>query len=326
MNPSLTVSQVQRPLIDYTITRPSQTASPDAKEGRSSSVSQDWTPEERKQFEKEAEFLSDLGAGATALKRLHLHYDHEKAAKTEQAIIVDKAHPKHMPPPAPKKNVFVQTGALTAREYRNRLRLWPVVAARFIISAIQVTFSAITFASCARDLVKASQPGANGGDSVPMTTAQQFGQQIILVQQSVAQVAFSIFMSAGFQMIFLLPQERAVFLREYTSNYYGINAYLTAKLTWEVPQIVLHSLIVLTIPYFAYGMNSPYYFIFPLLVLFGITGSTLGLLLVSINPDSGELPILLGPLVMATLPNIFSSIFKPLPQVWAGRDSQDGQE
>ena len=75
---------------------------------------------------------------------------------------------------------------------------------------------------------------------------------------------------------------------------------------------------ILSIPYFLFGLNSSFVYIYLLCILTGLAGSAMGFFLAALWPDNAQISVLFGPLVLATLPNVFGGIFKPLPEIWVG--------
>lgn len=77
-------------------------------------------------------------------------------------------------------------------------------------------------------------------------------------------------------------------------------------------------MMILLIGYELFGMNSNFLWIYLIAVLSGLSGTAIGFFLACMMPDTAQVAILFGPLVLSTMPNVFGSIFRPLPEIWIG--------
>lgn len=67
---------------------------------------------------------------------------------------------------------------------------------------------------------------------------------------------FILLVSAAMQTIMNIPNERKVFLREYSSNLYSVSAYLTSKMLVELPLLLLHSILLFSVVAICYSVQG----------------------------------------------------------------------
>ena len=58
------------------------------------------------------------------------------------------------------------------------------------------------------------------------------------------------------------PEERAVFLREYSNGMYGVKTYFFAKVMADIPNMILIPIFYGSIIYFAIGLNTVHWWKF----------------------------------------------------------------
>lgn len=64
------------------------------------------------------------------------------------------------------------------------------------------------------------------------------------------------FLSSAMAVVFTFPAEREVFLREYTSNMYGLPAYYLGRSSIDLPSAIIGPTFTASVCYFIVGYNA----------------------------------------------------------------------
>jgi hypothetical protein len=97
------------------------------------------------------------------------------------------------------------------------------------------------------------------------------------------------------------PEERPIFIREYSTNHYSVAAYFGAKLVMEAVVTAVQVTISLTITYYFMDLSASFLTLWTVLYLMAMTSTAIGLLVGSAVKDAG--------MAMEFMPAIF------LPQI-----------
>eukprot|EP00392_Amoebophrya_sp_AT5.2_P006844 g6856.t1 len=249
------------------------------------------------------------GVGPNCLKLLHMKFKRgqvELEAENQKALLdlVD------VPP------FCGQLGALTKRSFRGKLRdPFAAIVNRLLVPTITILAQGLVYVNCGRQLRSGIGP-----DGHPLVSESQWTGKLTEINNATCNILFSVFISSGFAQLTTLPQERAVFLREYTGRYYGVSAYLLSQLLADLPLLLatvlcLDGSYVCIGPYYMFGLNGNLLFHLYLNLVGAVAGAALGVLMSTLAPNSATIPVLYAPLILSTLPNAFSGIFRPLSQV-----------
>jgi len=119
-------------------------------------------------------------------------------------------------------------------------------------------------------------------------------------------ISIGMFMSSMMPVVLNFPAERAVFLKEYSSNMYGVAAYFFGRQSIELPLVVLFPILVSAICYYIIGFNSynaGKWFIFTLFMIAqSLCGNALGILAGSAFSDpkvaTNVVPLFMLPLMV----------------------------
>lgn len=128
---------------------------------------------------------------------------------------------------------------LFKRESLNVRRDWTAVFIRVVIMGTLALFIGLIFF----DVGSADKLDA-------FSLQSQFGAMMVIL--------ITCMMSAVQLAMFVYPEQRPIFLREYSTNHYSVFSYLMAHLTFEAILVALKVLIVVTIIYFMVGLSGSY--------------------------------------------------------------------
>ncbi|CAD7967982.1 unnamed protein product [Amoebophrya sp. A120] len=274
-----------------------------------------------------------LGVAPNALKRKFL--DQTKHTKYLQEIPVTNEMELET---AQFQGFCSQLCLLLHRETVHRHRDPFGLLFRFVIPTLQILFYSLSFLNLGRQLVDGSEnDGTAFYDSSTMTpitlemiqsgqmTPEQSWTAKFLVMKYTAKIidiygaagftAWVVLMSGSSALSLAVPQERPVFLREYHSNLYKVSAYMVAKLVVELVLITLQTIIVMTIPYVAWGLPCNWFAWVAIALLLGISGSGIGVLLSTANAKAPDRALMMAPLLLSTLPTCFSGSFRPVREM-----------
>lgn len=113
----------------------------------------------------------------------------------------------------------------------------------------------------------------------------------------------AVFMSSSMTVVLTFPAERAVFLREYSSNMYSVSSYFFGRSTTELPFVIIFPMIMGAISYYIIGFNDynpgKVFFFMLILVFQSLCGNAVGILVGSIFSDvkvaTNVVPVILLP-------------------------------
>jgi len=135
--------------------------------------------------------------------------------------------------------IFTQTQMLFAREFTNLVRDTTALGARFFLTTFLSVLIGVIF------LNVGEEPRDN-----QTSTQSQFGALVMLALMSMfgtAQPALLAF-----------PQERPVFLREYSTNHYSVFSYFISRLTMEAFITAVQIFVMVVITYFLVGFHGSF--------------------------------------------------------------------
>jgi ABC-type multidrug transport system ATPase subunit/ABC-type multidrug transport system permease subunit len=161
---------------------------------------------------------------------------------------------------------LTQTQLLFQREILNLRRDTHAVAARYGISIFMGILIGVIFLNVGK-----SDP------TVPSNLQSHFGALVMVTLTSMfgtAQPALLAF-----------PSERPVFLREYSTNHYGVASYFISKLTMEATLTALQVLLQSLILYYMIGFQAMYGLFFACIYALGMTSTALAVFLGSSVED-----------------------------------------
>jgi len=224
------------------------------------------------------------------------------------------------------KGFCVQTCALFQREVTEQRRGWVTsILLRLGIPLFQIIILALAYVWCGSEIFRLDKevlvPGGRLDEELSETPTfvpkekSDFTMKINETSNAITNIVFVIFIQSGFAQLQSFPKERAIFLREYTANFYSISAYLASKFYWELILLILTVCLNLTTPYFMLSLNGSYSLYFVFCLVAGFSGGSVGLFLSALFPADVQTAGLIAPVVMVSLPNSVSGIFRPLPDV-----------
>eukprot|EP00392_Amoebophrya_sp_AT5.2_P008125 g8144.t1 len=223
-----------------------------------------------------------------------------------------------------------QLGLLLKRELAHRVRDPYGLVFRFLIPTLQILFYSFSFLHLGRELVRGENPLGeaffdNNEEKLDANTAEgklrlkslqgMFTAKIIEVYGAAGFVAWVVLASGASSLSLAVPQERAVFLREYHSNLYKVAAYMIAKLFTELGLIFVQTLFVMTLPYVSWQLPCLWTSWVAISMLLAISGSGFGVLLATANAKAPDRALMMAPLLLSTLPTCFSGSFRPVAEM-----------
>ncbi|CAB9512460.1 Putative white-brown complex homolog protein 30 [Seminavis robusta] len=174
----------------------------------------------------------------------------------------------------------VQIGMLFSREMRNLRRDTMAVGARIGLTSFLSLLVGIIFLDVGEQ-----------DSSVNEYRQSQFGALVMVLMMSMfgtAQPALLAF-----------PEERPVFLREYSTNHYGVLPYFMSRLTIELVLTALQILVQVLITYFMVGFQSNFLFFYLTVYALAMSSTALAVMLGCAveDPKLGQemLPLLFVP-------------------------------
>eukprot|EP00392_Amoebophrya_sp_AT5.2_P010869 g10936.t1 len=215
--------------------------------------------------------------------------------------------------PRERPNCCTQVRALLIREIQSTYRNTFSLMFRVLTPIVQVALYSIAFWSTGRYLAQGQEIGP-AGELVPLTERAQFSARIRDLFISIATVYFMSF-TAGAQVVLLnIPAERAVFLREYTSNMYSTWAYLLSKMLVELPITMFQTLVIAGIIRGGYGYNSSFFWMWLLLFLSMTSGGAVGVAISTLT-SRAEVSLVLLTVITNTIPACFGGVMRALSQI-----------
>ncbi len=215
--------------------------------------------------------------------------------------------------PRARPSCMAQLYCLTKREVSHTFRSLFSLIFRTFTPVIQVVLYSIAFMNTGRNLATGVEIGPDG-NLQPMTSRAQFSARIRDLFISIATVYFMSF-TAGAQVVILnIPKERAVFLREYTSNLYSASIYLLSKMLVELPITLFQTLLIAAIMKGGYGYNSGFLEMWLLLFLSMSSGGAVGVA-ISTSTTMPEVSLVLLTVITNTIPACFAGVMRALSQI-----------
>lgn len=211
---------------------------------------------------------------------------------------------------AQQRPFMTQLYSLTKREYQDKLRNWQLLTFRSVVPFLQVFIQGLVFWSIGRGGLRTGQTveGANASSADFLNMAKN-------LEGPLMNLHFVMFGACGQQALINIPLERPIFIREYKANMYSIPAYLTAKVLWELPQMMFICFVVLATGFIFLGLNGSFLIHYCLLLFTALSGGAIGLLLACVAPGVPEIAVTFAQLALATLPNAVSGIFRPISEI-----------
>jgi ABC-type multidrug transport system ATPase subunit/ABC-type multidrug transport system permease subunit len=192
---------------------------------------------------------------------------------------------------------FVQTKLLFLREVRNLHRNTKNLAARTAMTVMGSVLGGIIF----------FQVGKNSYTNF-INLQSTFGGLLTSLLANV--------FSTALPSLVAFPEERPVFLREYSTNHYGVGAYFASRLTMEALVTATQACISTILTYFLMGLSAGYGTFWSVCYMLAMTSTALGVLVGCGVKDPGVavefLPMIFMPQIL------FSGFFVPpdLIPVW----------
>lgn len=183
-----------------------------------------------------------------------------------------------------------QTKLLFAREVVNFHRNKHALKARTAMSVAISTFIGIIF----------------------FDVAQSDFTQYINVQATFGAILMALLanvFSTVLPSLLVFPQERPVFLREYSTNHYGVAAYFASRMTMEFIVTAIQVTVSCTITYFCAGFEGSFAILYLDAYVLAMTSTALGVLLGSSAEDPSTAIELLPGAIMPQI--LFSGFFTP---------------
>lgn len=171
-----------------------------------------------------------------------------------------------------------ETLILFERELLNVKRDWTVLFTRIVIMGTLSFFIGLIFF----DVGNADKLDA-------FTLQSQFGAMMVIL--------ITCMMSAVQLAMFVFPEQRPIFLREYSTNHYSVVSYLMAHLTIEAVLIAVKVFIVVTIIYFMVGFSGNYFAYVLLTFMLSMSITAQATCAVCLGGDNVKLATQLMPLI-----------------------------
>mmetsp|Transcript_30128 Transcript_30128/g.61539 ORF Transcript_30128/g.61539 Transcript_30128/m.61539 type:complete len:665 (-) Transcript_30128:343-2337(-) len=136
---------------------------------------------------------------------------------------------------------YMQVGMLFKREVIHNWRNKKGVGARFVFTAfLSLLVGSVFF-----------QVGAEGSYYDPSEFNSHFGAMVMILMTSMFGTAMPTLLS--------FPEERPVFVREYSTNHYGVIAYFVSRLAMEALITFFQVLLLLVITYFMVDLQTNFF-------------------------------------------------------------------
>lgn len=136
---------------------------------------------------------------------------------------------------------FTEAKLLFAREITHNTRNKKAVGARFAFTTFLALLVGCIF----------FQVGSAGGYDDPSRMNSHFGAMVMILMMAMFGTAMPTLLS--------FPEERPVFLREYSTNHYSVLAYFMSRLAMEALITFLQILLLLLIAYNMVNLTSPFF-------------------------------------------------------------------
>ena len=191
---------------------------------------------------------------------------------------------------APRPGFYTQTGMLFSREINNLHRDKAALGARFGLTiGLSLLMGTIFWDVGASDLSDRTNLNSSFGAMTTVMLMSMFGT---------AQPALLSF-----------PEERPVFLREYSTNHYGVASYFASRMTMEFIVTAVQVTVSCVITYFCTGFNGNFAIFYLDAYVLAMTSTALGVLLGSSAEDPSTAIELLPGAIMPQI--LFSGFFTP---------------
>eukprot|EP00529_Nitzschia_sp_RCC80_P009532 CAMPEP_0113467786 /NCGR_PEP_ID=MMETSP0014_2-20120614/15001_1 /TAXON_ID=2857 /ORGANISM="Nitzschia sp." /LENGTH=765 /DNA_ID=CAMNT_0000360119 /DNA_START=192 /DNA_END=2489 /DNA_ORIENTATION=+ /assembly_acc=CAM_ASM_000159 len=193
---------------------------------------------------------------------------------------------EHVPPPG----IPAQTRALFHREIKNLYRNTHALKTRTAMTlAISLVIGALFYQV------------AKGDFSEYIYVQSTFGALLMALTANIFATVLPALTS--------FPDERPVFLREYSTNHYSILSYFMSRLTMEVAISAIQVTISTIITYFMVGFSLSYWQLWTAVYLMALTSNGLGVMIGSIAETASTAMELLPAVFMPQI--LFSGFFVP---------------
>jgi ABC-type multidrug transport system ATPase subunit len=173
-----------------------------------------------------------------------------------------------------------QIAMLYAREYKNVIRDLSAMGGRFGSAIFLSLLIGVIFYDV-----------GNQPSDVAQNLNSQFGALIMVMMMGM--------MGTAQQALLAFPQERPVFLREYSTNHYSVGSYFLARLTVEAIVTAAQILVMVVISYFLIGFKSDFGMFYLILYALAMASTAVAVLLGCAieDPKLGQemLPLLFVP-------------------------------
>jgi energy-coupling factor transporter ATP-binding protein EcfA2/ABC-type multidrug transport system permease subunit len=192
----------------------------------------------------------------------------------------------HSPPPG----IGEQTEALFRREIKNLYRNTRALKARTAMTlAISLLIGALFFQVATYEF------------NVFINIQSTFGALLMSLTANV--------FSTALPALTTFPEERPVFLREYSTNHYSIVSYFLSRLTMEFAITAIQVTVSTVITFFLVGFSLPYWQLWTAVYLMALTSSALGVMVGSAAETATTAIELLPAVFMPQI--LFSGFFVP---------------
>ena len=155
---------------------------------------------------------------------------------------------------------FTQVAMLLKRELQSMARNRKPLVARYAFTTIMSTLVGVLFRGIGSE-----------GDTDFVTFQAHFGALVLVLMLSMFGTAMPSLLS--------FPEERPVFLREYSTNHYSVGAYFASRLTTEALVTFPQMLLSLTITYFLIELLMPFSYMLAVLYMLAMTSTAVAVLL-----------------------------------------------
>jgi ABC-type multidrug transport system permease subunit len=227
---------------------------------------------------------SDVEKGTSASPK----FMHQETPPSEHELVVETKD---------RIGLLVQTRCLFAREVRTFQRNKKLLGTR----------TAMTFFISIMGGVLFWQVGDSDYSSF-INVQTTFGGVLVALLANV--------FSTAVPSLVAFPEERPIFIREYSTNHYSVAAYFLAKLVMEAVVTAVQVTVSLTITYYFMDLSAPYLALWTALYVMAMTSTALGLLVGSAVKDPGVAMEFLPAIFMPQI--LLSGFFVPpdLIPVW----------
>lgn len=192
---------------------------------------------------------------------------------------------------APPPGIVTQSGLLFMRELHHMHRDWTVTFSRVVVSSVVGLFLGLLFLD------------VGDTDKSERLLMQSYlgGVMIILCAMMIVQMQVS---------MFVIPDERPIFLREFSTNHYAVLSYMISHLLAEAVLTAVQCFILLSLVYWTMGLNGRFVIHFLSTFAFSLVTAAQAVLVGCLAGNNVKLAIQMQPLLI--IPQmLFSGFFLP---------------